>query len=462
MADQLQAFIEFVAKDHERVLETANKIEQSLQKLDGTAKIKFEASGVEKVKGATDSLREKFIELGRSGDIARSLSASVEEGLKMGAENAGDILGAGVGAALGGAFGGIIGAQLGNLIGALPGLIGDKLQMYRDAQAQAQHSLTPDEADARMEILRQGRAGWSQYQVGKDKKNAADVFEDILGRMQMEGAAPATPEEAKRRAEEAFRRANTIVALAAGGMIGDPEQLAESIGQLEATHSHRAKMALGRNEFIASALEEKYKGYTPEQIQTAISLRDNQPGAITSSELLSILSEKAQDPRVKNFLAAKGEENRFAHFTETSYAVPWATPNQLTSDERYYLSARHAGKDVDTAKASFWTGKPYLSDEQLQRMEQILAAEKDIFKLPGLLGGESGAAHALGTGEQYGFTSLAGLAEKMQQEASGQAADAQERSATALEKIVTEGIKINSDRTPGGHGEQDHQRNRAQ
>lgn len=434
----LVSFVQFVAKGQQDVIAQGKQIENVLANIDGVKKVEFKVGGVDKVEGAVNSLKQKFAQLAQGGDLTRMLSGSVEDAMKSAGDSVGTLLASGIGAAVGGALGGILGAQIGNLVSAVPALAARTIDTERDAKAQAEHSVTPEEAEARMGILHAGRLAWSQYTVGKDKRSGADVFEAGLNEMQMQGEAPANAEEAKKRAEKSYERMNQLMALSAGDAIGDPVEMARQIGQLETTHSHRAKVALGRNGFIAAALEEKYKGRTPEDIQAAIAKSDTTQGAITSEELLNVLATKTQDPRVQNFLKAKGEEGRLAHAQEGGSQF-WMNSNQTSREEQWYLRNRRMGLAPEEANTALgWTGHyKVLQDEQVKRLEQIQSATKNINALPGMdVSQMPGHELAGATSKEYGFTSLAGLTEKMQQQAGKSEGE------DYMKKIYDDGIKI--------------------
>src|SRR5580704_3302478 len=110
----LKAYVTFAAKDHEAVMATAKKVEDAIKSVSGSAKIKFEASGIEKVEGAVSGLKQKFAQLAQGGDLTRLISGSIEESFRM----AGDTAGAAMGGAIGAGIGGFIGAAIASKIGS--------------------------------------------------------------------------------------------------------------------------------------------------------------------------------------------------------------------------------------------------------------------------------------------------------------------------------------------------------
>jgi DNA-binding TFAR19-related protein (PDSD5 family) len=352
---------------------------------------------------------------------------------------------------------------------AVPHLIGHQIDLSREAAKLDRRSLTEEERAQWYGVTGAGRLYWSHFTVGG--KGGAELFQEGIERLQLNGPAPAvptTPEEKRKynaemqqKAAEAEAIMNQAMTLAAMGRIGDPVAFAERLDKLQLTRRPRDKMALANEDFVFERLQAKYPDATPEQIQAAVRLKDSAPGAITSKEIVAAAVGDVASPRTTKYLGAKVQEWSRAHGSEAG-AQLWQGQNQLQPDELEYIRRRRAGQTPRQAIKSpgEWNPNPEgipsygpprtlnISADQQARLDRLFRAESgDSSALSGMTPRDV-PAHQLAAvpgASTYQFTSITGLAEKMQTEASG-ALDVATQQLQVLERIAT-----NTERQPVEH-----------
>jgi hypothetical protein len=341
------------------------------------------------------------------------------------------------------------------MLSAVPNLIGHQVDVSREAATIGQRSLTEEEKAAWYGATGAGRAYWSRFQIGG--KGGADVFQEGITRMQSNGPAPAmpnTPAERERfnaeqrvKAAEAEATMNQAMALAVSGRISDPVAFAERLDKLQLTHRPRDKMSLATTDFVFERLQQRYAGNSPEEIAGAIRKRDTERGAITSAEIIAAAVGDVANPRTQSYLRAKAQEWSRAHGVEMGGQL-WQGENQLQPDELAYVRRRRGGQAQPDAMRSpgEWVANPEgvpvysrgrtlnVSAEQQQRLERLLSAESGNASALSGMNPASVPAHQIATDFQYQFTSIAGLAEKMQMEAT-KGPDVADRQLQVLQEI---------------------------
>jgi hypothetical protein len=440
----LEAFVEFIARGHETVIDQAKQIESKLAGINTgkLGEVKFTASGADKVEGAVSSIKQKLTMLAQGGDITRMLSSSIEDAFKTAGEGVGGALASTMGGLIGGAIGASIGAQLSGLVMKIPETIGKEVEVSREAAILSDRSLSPEEAEQWKATTGPARAFWSGSPIDKDS------YEKGLRIFQTTGPAPSSPAEAQAKIKEAEAAMNQIMALGTGApeQMGDVEGFARRYARMLTTHRGREKRAMLSDPLVMDAVQKRFSSYTTEQIEAAAALDDNKAGALTTRDISEAIGEAARDPRVIKGVESKMKENRWQRYRETHQL--YQGENQLDMDEVQYVNQLKRGGKESMSPTMYPMN--VLKPEQIEKLDKLAAAQgtadkpADLSVLPGLNGAAPPAEHALSGGkgmEEFAFTSLSGLAEKMQQEAAGGMGDIQDRQLAALEKIAANTAK---------------------
>jgi hypothetical protein len=228
--------------------------------------------------------------------------------------------------------------------------------------------------------------------------------------------------------EKAEKAMNQIMQLIAGTGHGDPNAMAYAYARMETTHGPRERSAFAKNPEIEDALKNMFPQYKQpgmeQHLDEAIS-----KGRIGTADMEEALRRASTEPRVSQ--VAEAQKNSPAGVGRSL----WETAKESISGGpvAYGKSVREGMKQ----SFSNWFG--------------------GSTKPPGLeTGGETGApwqAHPerMAGQNEYQFTSLVGLAEKMQQEASGGGADVPSQQLTVLQQIEKNTTPKDQDTSPMGH-----------
>ena len=403
------AICEFVAKGHEEVIDRAKSIESKLAGINTakSAEVKFTASGVDKVEGAVSSIKQRLATLAQGGDLARMLSTGIEQALREAGEGAGTALAGGLGGALGaslaGAFGGLV-------VSAVPGLSGFLKHLGEENDTEASvlsGAVGPEEREKYDRILARERVQWGGVGPG------ASAYEKKLNKFQDINYSP-------EKAEEALNRLGVI---SAGGG-GNFEDMADKYAAMEKSHSPRARLALAQSSpAIMERLREMFPKYAAGGDDEQGLVPAIQRGEIGTKDMEEATRRAAENQRVKQrYEDAKGTLNPMrGSFWSKAGAEIW---NFVTHPIDTFSKEGKGGQQLvgvgpDGTESQPWAAHPELAHQQ----------------------------------KEYSFTSLSGLAEKMQQEAGG-GGDVQDQQLTTLQQIAENTKKEDNSKHPGG--EQNH------
>jgi len=418
----LVAYATFKVKGQQDVMAKAKEIEKAIAGIQGVGEIKMKVSGVEKVEGAVNSLKQKFAQLAQGGDLTRMLSGSIEEAFKTAGEGTMGL----AGGLVGGMFGGLIGGMAANFAGeaaksllALPQKLEQQnfnrqLEDWRHGEenpnepAKLRKSLDLGANQSQFETWRNTALGYTAVHAGSEKLRA----ENNLSRdsaIDLTNQLGAITERQGGNAEEFTSMVNQYSTMR---QLGDLTRLPMFIRQhAEINKEMRAYWERAHGGAKGEAGDVGYEKFL-------------QSGKIGPSLMDAAIAEAGR----KSAHALEIDKASRAH-------IPWWNsygPNWGSNPQDYAKYQQSRGLGVPGPKATIG-GEP---------ISMYSAGFGEGTGIP------SGLERAGGKNKEYGFTSIAGLAEKMQEAASGES-DASERSATALETIVRDGVKINDPRHPG-------------
>jgi len=396
-----KADVTFAAKGVSEVTAAADQIHAKTDRLKDAGKVEFKASGVDKVEGAANTIKQRLATIAQGGDFTRMLSGGVEHAFKEAGEAAGGMLAGGIGSALGGVLAGGVG---GIIAGLIPG-VGEMFKHHGEvAESKAKlqdRAESPEDAAKWMHIREEGYGRWKRTAAGPEGFNKGlDIF-------QREKLSP----------EQAEKSMNEIMVLAANSG-KSPETMAEDYAKMLAQGSGRSRAAFAKSDdLIIDQIRKMVPGYEKGDAGETRLVADMTSGKISTATVQEAVHRAAVE---RPTLAGAGAEQR-------STGAKWL-PDMG--------DMREVGRDIYNLRVSTKGATPLNGAPGLEPV----APDAPWTNVPETMTGHES--------RQYGFTSLAGLAEKMQTEASGTENDAQERSAGYLETIVNQGVKIQPG-TPG-------------
>lgn len=436
----LEAFVQFSAKGMETVLSAADKIQEKIKSTSGNAgvefkstgaekvqadathikgllgeligrgEVKFTASGLNSVEGAINTIKQRLAGVAQGGDLTRMLSGGIAEAFQAAGTQAGGLLVSGMGAAIGGAMGGAIGAMLGNTLSSLPSAIGGGVKFVLDThESQGQlraGAKTSEEADQWDEVRQRMSDTWGGSKLGvPEVMQGLDTFE-------IAGVSP----------EAAEKALNRIMTLRVAGAEVNPEAYARML----AGHSPRQRMAAVRSSVpVMNALREMFPEYAKGDEEQGL-LPAVSSGKIGTADIEEAYHRASLNPQLAGraqSVTGAGNISAFSRSNTERFGRMFTNPEESKMD---WLTFPF-GSMVKTLMS------PGISD--LSGMES--AAQ-----------GPWSAHPELSSSKEYSFTSLAGLAEKMQQEASG-GGDVQDQQLNELRQIK-ENTKSKIEPEPAG------------
>ena len=347
-----------------------------------------------------------------------------------------------------------------NMLVNLPGIVGEQVTLARYAGVPESRASTGIGGAAWNEMLSQNRHWWGHYRVGEKGDYADKVFQNVIQKLQQVGVPPASAAEEQQRIDAARDYANQAIAMSldSNAMVKDPAAFATAMMTMRfgiGDEKIKAKLALLNDPQVMARMIARYRQrpeyahrWTDAGLASLIrqhgQLPDELPkvyGAVTGDELANVVSQMLTDPRVKGSLERQTGQIRM--LPRSGFGL-WYDRAQLQGPKREYVEAEIAFRKWKQAQENVVKDHPILgrilttnayggqtgldvqrryglTDEQIKAMEPLIRGETKGFQaIPGLGPTEEMKPHFLTPHMQYGFTSLAGLAEQMQALASQQ------------------------------------------
>jgi hypothetical protein len=387
----IQPIVEFLVRDREDAVAHAREITQKLNALNmGKAgEVKFTASGMDKVEGAVTSIKQKLSQLAQGGDLTRMLSSSIEQAFREAGAGAGEALAGGIGGTVGSVLAGAIG---GVIASAIPGLGAGLKQMADESEQEGQMAArapTPEEAERWDKVRARGYSNWVMAKYGPD------TFNSMMGKFQRAGMSP----------EDAEKEGNQLMTVGQNTGV-DPDSLAQDVINVKTRGSGRAGAALihAVPEFekkLRQMMNEAGGNYGQGDEESARLEDDVRSKRISSKTVLEAVRRSAIDPEMVRGAEAANNPNSWAGVFR-----------------------------------DLFRGGQHMFSHPIEALTPGAEPHTNTLGLPGMEQGSTGPWQ--NTSEairgQYAFTSLSGLAEKMQQEASG-GGDVQEQQLNVLQEI---------------------------
>jgi hypothetical protein len=399
----LQPIVEFIVKGQDAVMAAGKSIETKLKDMAGPklSTITFTAVGTDKITAAVSTIKQKLAGLAApGGDFVSMLAGGLGEAFTKAGEQAGGAIAGGLGSSLGGALSGAIG---GLVVSAIPGLseiIRGAMERNEEHGALLAGALAPEERRQYEEIEAREKKNWFASKGGfSGYGKGLQAFQDV-------NLSP----------EQAEAAMNQLMVLSeGGGLKGGVEGAAESYARMLAGKDPRHRVGLVRSSpVIMDALREMLPQYNAPGMEETL-LENLSKGHIGSQDVAEAVRRAALNPRI----VQRANEAKDVDTTGPLSAQNWRST---------YRGIMQWGSDPGAALKDWLTSMPGTA-----------RSGPSVAELPGMgtVGNEAWQAHPeMGGRGEYQFVSLAGLAEKMQQEASGGLADMAARQLTVLEKIA--------------------------
>ena len=357
------------------------------------------------------------------GQSMRRVVSQLFSGAIGGEGGIGDIL-SGVMGILGGSVLLRMGWMLGNQIIGAPGKVAEQVDLHREAMSLRYRAATQGNADDwRLENRKWSNLA-AQFRIGDKNRAGESVFDALMGVGQKIGFSPT----------EATAASLKALFLGAGPnpLVSNPEDFAAVYGRMMRHHDPQAKHALVSQDWLMDAFVEKYRntnqfrGADISVVRAAVlqdAQRPTRKGnmAITEEEIDAEIRKRInQNPYVSGMLGGQASEFRgnkiwgrqgFEFWTEKERA--------LSLQERGVLRVLEAKLRADPSYTPPSATRHRFEDPlmDLARAKRALRAG-DTGGIPGM-SGEDVPAHLLTPNRMFEFTSISGLAERMQMMLSG-------------------------------------------